>query len=316
MRLKQNVSLFAIGFLLIFAVGCTTTTTGSQQTGSGAFLGGTKGLALEFLAGAPPEMVFDTNYPFSINVRVEDIGEWDVAKEDAQFKLTGINPNDFAITTTDLVKFLPEDLQGAQKDPNGNVITGTISNIEYPTLQYTSTVAGQVQFNVRVDACYGYGTRAQTQLCIVEDFLGRTGEEGVCEPSEAKVVENSGSPVHVTSFTESVVGTNKVSFIFKIKHVGAGNVYEPGTTCNADYQHKNKIKVKVINPNLGPLTCSGLDGGTLEGLVWLNSEDTSVRCTLTVDDASLGDYNKVLNMVLEYDYKDSVEAPLVVKQGS
>ena len=318
MKIMNKVMLLFVGVLLVLSFGCSSSTNNTTTASSGAFIGGTKGLDLSFLSGAPPDSVFDNNYSFSVNVKAENVGEWDVPKDKATFTMTGINPSDFGLTTADMTKHPDDDLSKTQKDPNGNVIQGGISNIEFSSLEYASSVNGQVQFNLKAEACYAYGTKTQTQLCVAKDLLNKNGEQGVCNPNEIKNVENSGAPVQVVSnsFHESVIGSNKISFDFNIKHVGLGSVYEPTSACNADVNHRNKVYVKVMDPGLGQLSCSGLDGGALEGLVTLYNGERSVRCTLTVDSDKLQDYEKVLNMELTYDYKDSVEKSLIVKQGS
>jgi len=313
--------LFAVVAVLILGIGtgCSSSTTNGENGGissSGAFIGGTKGIAMEFLPGAPPDSVFDVNYPFSVNVKTENVGEWEINKSNIFFTITGVNPSDFGLLQGNLTKIPDENLDRAQKDPNGNQIQGTVSNIEFNGFQYQSKVAGQVQFNVKAEACYLYGTTAQTQLCISKDFLGKSGEKGTCVASENKNVENSGAPVHITTFTESVVGNNKLSFIFNVKHVGTGAVYEPNTLCSTDLAHRNKVKVKVSDPAIGQISCSGLEGGLLEGIVTLYQGERSIRCTLTVDNDKLNDYEKVINIQVMYDYKDYIETPLLVKQGS
>ncbi len=324
MRIMNKIVLLIVGALLVLSFGCSsnTTNTGTKTT-TGAFIGGTKGLDLSFVSSAPPDSVFDTNYSFSVNVKAENVGEWNVPKENVTFTLTGINPSDFGVSAQNMTKHPQDDLNGAQKDPNGNVIQGGISNVEFNNLEYQSKVNGEVQFNLKAEASYQYGTKAQTQICVAKDLLGKNGEAGVCNPNGDKTVENSGAPIQIVSgasssaFTESAIGNNKISFYFNIKNVDTdGSVYQHGSSCNPEVNHRNKVYVKVENPGLGQLSCSGLDGGQLEGYVTLYNGERSIRCTLTVDSDKLQDYEKVLNIVLTYDYKDSVEKSLIVKQGS
>jgi hypothetical protein len=317
MKFKHMVFFLGVALLLAFAAGCSKQTdTTKTTTSTGAFVGGKTGLTLSFLSGAPPDSVFDTNNPFTVNVKIENTGEWNVPKDKMALTITGVNPTDFGLTSSDLTKHPDDDLNGAQKDPSGKAIQGAITNIEFGNFQYAGTVAGQAKFNIKAEACYNYGTKAQTQLCISKDFLGRTGEVGVCNPSETKTVENSGAPVQFSKFSESVLGNNKISFVFDVQHVGDGNVYQLDSNCNPDISTKNKVKVTVSDPGLGPISCSGLEGGdALSGFVTLYEDTRSIRCTLTVDADKLSDYAKVLGITAEYDYKDSVDTQLTVKQG-
>lgn len=280
-----------------------------------AFIGGKQGLVMEFLPGAPPEEVFDSNNPFSIDIKLENKGEWDVDMNDATIRITGIDPTDFGLVTGNLTKHPDENLTAAQRDPQGNVIQGAITNIEFPGLEYVDTVAGFVQFNIKAENCFEYGTKAQSQLCMKEDLLGKTGEKGVCNPNEEKIVDNSGAPVHVTTLTESVSGRDKISFVFNIKHVGDGRVYRKATSCSTDFNDRSKVFVTVNDPQIGVLTCSGLEGGSTTGFATLFDDERSIRCTVNVNEASLGDYEKVLNIEVEYGYKESIETPLIVKHS-
>ena len=302
--------------MLIFVVGCGQQEETTVTTGGTSFIGGSDGLSLEFMEGAPPAEVYDANFPFSVNVKVENIGEWDVAKEDISVKITGIDPADFG--SPELLKQPLDDLNGAQKDPQGNIIQGTISNLDFSGFQYEGTVSGSVQFNIRAETCYEYGTRAQSQVCIKKDFLGTTGEAGLCEASEAKPADNSGAPVQVEKLTESVMARNKISFLFDIAHIGTGTIHEMGTSCNTTMVKKNRVWVNVTDPALGIIECSGLDAGSTatEGFVTLYNDMRSIRCTLTIDDANLDDYVKVINMELKYGYKEHTDTPLVVKHAS
>lgn len=135
MKIKHILIFLMLSFLLVFAYGCNKI-EGGKKTTTGAFIGGTQGLSLDFLSGAPPESVFDTNNPFAINVKIKNIGEWDIPRDKATITVTGINPNDFGVTPSDLSKNPTEDLTGSKKDPSGNIIEGTTTNLEYDNLQY------------------------------------------------------------------------------------------------------------------------------------------------------------------------------------
>ncbi|NQV08793.1 hypothetical protein HQ529_03000 [Candidatus Woesearchaeota archaeon] len=295
--------------------GCTDETS-STITGDKAFIGGKVGLTMEFLSGAPPEEVFDSNNPFSIDIKLENEGEWGVNMNDTTIKITGIYPSDFGLLTSeDLIKHPDEDMTAAQRDPQGNTIQGTITDIEFEGLEYNREIAGFVQFNIKAENCFEYGTTAQSQLCIKEDLLGKTGEEGTCDPNGEKTMDNSGAPIHVTKLSESVAGKDKISFVFNVEHIGDGKVYKMDTSCSTDFNDRNKVFITVNDPGIGALSCSGLEGGSTSGYATLFDDERSIRCTINLDEASLGDYEKVLNVVIEYGYKESIETPLIVKHS-
>lgn len=312
--MKNAFYVILITLLLITAIGCTkqsaTTTTGK------AFIGGNKGLAMSFLTGAPPESVFDTDNPFTISVKLDNVGEYDIAKADATVEITGIDPASFNTTAAALKKDSPEDLKGASLDSAGNIIQGVTTTVDFDNLQYQSKVSGTVSFTLIASACYEYGTRAQAKLCILKDLIGRTTESRFCNPNNENIAaESSSAPVQVMTMSENVLGANKVAFAFKIKNTGTGNLYQKATECNPSIPTRDKVWVDVTNTGLGDLTCSGLKDGTATmGYVTLYNNEASVRCTQTITDPR--DADKVVEVKLTYGYKESIQKTLQVKQGS
>lgn len=332
----KNKTIF-LTILLIAALILASCEGGSSGQPSGktsagaqgkAFIGGKVGLEGVFLAGAPPAEVFDNdNFPFDINLKVENKGEWDVKANEAITEIVGIQPEEFSATRQDLNKTASEDLTGAKLDSQGNSIAGTITNFEYKDLQYKKNITGNYPFPLRANLCYSYGTKAAAQLCILSDLTGKTrktGEEALCEATNNNIqVENSGAPVHVDNFAQSVTGTNKISFSFNIKHVGGSDnrVSEKGSRCDPQPARKDKIYVKV-DVGLPSVSCSGLRdplvvGSKTEGFVKLfgetaGSEERAVYCTLPLV-VDRTDFKKQVNIELTYDYKQFVNTELLVK---
>ncbi|MBU0980618.1 MAG: hypothetical protein KJ709_07450 [Nanoarchaeota archaeon] len=301
--------------ILLFLAGCGDGEV--DQGSSGAFIGGTRGLNIEFTEGAPPEEIFDTNDKFDINVMIENVGEWHVVKEFAIITIKGINMDDFGITS--LSKTPDEDLEPAQKDPQGHEIKGTKTNVEFSDLEYVGDVAGEVVFdNLVAQACFGYGTKVQSKICVNEDLLGTAGEDRICDPNAQRDVENSGGPVHITEMEESVLGSNKIAFTFTVKHVGGGDIYQNMSGCIGEREYKNKVWVEIHDPDIGALSCSGLEktGDLVSGEITLYEDEKSQRCTITLAEDDFGDFEKVIEMELSYDYKELVDTKLIVKHGS
>ena len=189
MASKYLYAILIIG-ILFFVFGCEQQDEEEKVSTGQAFIGGSRGLSLSFTEGAPPDEVFDLNFPFSINVKLENLGEWDITDEnDATLSIIGIDPADFGKTPAFLVQDSAVPLSGSKLDPQGNVIPGTITNLDFEDIQYASTVTGKVEFVIRASVCYEYGTKVNTKICILEDLLGVTRrgiEEAVCNPNEAK----------------------------------------------------------------------------------------------------------------------------------
>jgi hypothetical protein len=304
--------------ILFFVFGCEKQGEGGPSVQiKKAFIGGTRGLDISFTESAPPDEVFDTNFPFSINIKLENVGEWDIMNpSDTTLSIVGIDPADFGKTSEFLIKNSPVPMMGAKLDPQGNRITGTIANIDFPDLQYVSTVAGKVQFVLRASACYEYGTKVNTKICILDDLLGITRkgiEEAVCNPNEPKAFENSGAPVQVNNIKETVMGTDRVSLSFDIEHVGSGDVFKKATECSATIADKDKVYVKVSTGEPG-VQCSGIDGGGAEGYTTLFSGKRSIICTQQLP-SPRGDFEKSITINLEYGYRQYVDTQLTVKHA-
>jgi len=333
MASKSAFLISGIALLMLLA-GCSESPE-TGDTSTGAFIGGDEGVLLGFLEGAPPSEVFDTSSDFSLSIRLENAGENDIIAENYDnapvLRITGIDPADFGTTSSALTKTIDVELMGAKLDPQGNVIQGTIETIDFPTdgsnLQYQGEVSGNVEFKLRASLCYEYVSKAQAKLCVREDLLGTTGKEGICDPNADKNIENSGAPVHVSNFIESVMGSNKVAFVFKIKHLGQGNVYQRGLSpaCDASsHANRDKVWVEINNPHLGSMTCSGL-GGTgavttgsgntqIQGYTTLYGGERSIRCTLELDDPQ--DLEKVVEIRLKYAYEDYADTTVTVKHAT
>lgn len=315
-RMVSKSIIITLLSLLIVLVGCTTQEEDNDQV-LGSFIGGSEGLDMNFLEGAPPQEVYDHDFPFGINLRVENMGEFDVPLGKVNIEITGIDPSDFGKTQDDLNTSSEEDMRGRHKDVEGNIIPGSILNFNFDDLQYQGNVSGQVTFNIKADACYSYGTFANSKICVLEDLLGTTKAAAFCNPNEEKTVESSGAPVKITAFREDVASKNKVRFVFTVTHAGEGSPHEKGSLCDESYSKRDWIHVKIdTGLSDGDLKCSGLRNGNpvgsgYEGDFQLYSGERSIACNQEIDD--LGDYEKQVSIELTYDYNQHIVQELMVK---
>jgi len=310
--------LMAVGalFLLLFATGCPgpeepTTTIGK------AFVGGSQGLEITFLTGLPPSDVFDTDNPFQVGLKIENKGEFSIDnKNDIQITITGINPEDFGVTSAQLSDASPDPLQGRRLDGAGNVIQGDFTTVEFPEMQYVNTISGSIPFTIRANVCYEYGTKAQGKLCIAEDLRGITGEPSICDPNRVIPAENSGAPIQITNFRQNVAGPNKVDFFFTIRKTSGvtDSLFKKGSSCDPLLANRDVVWVDVSETGLGTLTCSGLrEGTTTTGFVTLFNNEREIRCSQVVDDPA--DLEKVIDIELTYAYKEFIDRTLNVKHA-
>ncbi len=307
---KDLLAVVACAMLLL--AGCGGGSDNAQSAGS-SFLGGTSGLLVSFEENSPPAEVLDKgNFPFDIIVKLKNSGEWDIPKEKVRVKISGILPSQFSLLDSDLLKNAPEDMPKMQKDSTGTLIDSQPVFVEFTNFDHKGAITGQqLNYPLRADVCYNYGTLAVSQLCVAENILAQKNTE-ICKVNEAKEVFNSGAPVQVSSLTESARSSSKIGFTFTVEHKGTGDIYEKDTMCNKESRvFEDRVYVKV-DAGVEGVACSGLDQQT-EGFVKLVGGSKVVSCTLDV--ANPSDYKLPIAITLGYDYEVGQSTQIVVKSS-
>lgn len=302
---------------MIFIFGCQS----SNNEGPGnvnPFMGGTRGLSIQFSEGAPPAEVFDANtYPFDIEVKLLNIGEVDVPKDKVTIRISGINPTDFGKTEQDFIKTgIDEDIIATTIDSEGNTIEPPPVFVTFPGLMFKETLPGNNQFPVRADVCYSYRTEAFADGCVRANILS-IEKDAVCQVQETKTVYNSGAPIHIAEFSEQPSGSDKIRYIFKIQHKGSGRFYLPNSRCPLDLQNARLNENRVhflIESRVVDLQCSGLKGSSgKEGDVLLINGEATIHCTQQT--SSNLDFIDKIRLTITYDYKENTETSLLVKKS-
>ena len=184
----------------------------------------------------------------------------------------------------------------------------------FEDLNYVKKLSGNNVFPIRAEVCYKYETLANSKICIREDLLETSTKAGVCVVNEAKVVYSSRAPVQVVSFREITMGKNKVMLEFTLRHDGNGRVWTAGSDCEYSLKDEDKVFV-TVNTDLTGLKCSGLTGGGDEsGYVKLFEGEAIVTCTQSVDTTT--DFEKIVEIKLEYDYEDDKTVDLLVRESA
>ncbi len=316
---KEMIFLTITFIALLFLVsGCSK----SQQskgpatgTSSGAFIGGTDGVTLAFMDGSPPPEVYDNKlYPFSVSLKVSNQGEWDVPAGKAKIVIRGIDAADFGNPKVE--ETLNYEIYGKRKDAQGTITPGTITNVDFPGFSYSKKLTGSAVFNIQANICYPYGGKASTKMCIWKEMPRpkRTGD--VCDVTRRMNPENSGSPVHISDFSQYPVGPHKISFSFKITHVGTGQLFSPeNANCQeGDFSTKDKVKV-TVDTGIAGLTCPTLgssSGSSVSGEVKLFKDGNTITCTQDVGNVA-SDFEKAISIITEFNYKKSAQKSLIVK---
>jgi len=305
----------AIAVILIMLTACAGAGKKGEKVDLGApFVGGTAGLSAEFIDFR--KEVFDGGRdPFDIIVKLENKGEATVMPGRARVKISGINPAEFGKLEEDMAKSTSEELLKASKDPQGNILTGSQSTIEFTGLNRFSPIAGsQVTFPLRADVCYTYYTEAVSKLCIRENLLAPE-PGGICEINEDKEVKNSGAPVQFGAVKETSRGKDRISFSFEISNVGTGNVFERGSVCDKSTRAKESLVYVEVDTGIPGLQCTGLttSGTKAEGSIKLYEGKKIVTCTQTI--TSKADYEQQIKLRATYDYEEYKQTQITVKSS-
>ena len=319
MEMKNTILaglVLLLAFLLISASGCSTQ---NQPVGSNPFVGGTTGLAISFMENYPPLSIYDSGTtPFNIDVNLENKGEWEVKKEDVIVRILGINPAEFGVAFTDLMKQPDDDLPPVIKQSGTNEVTAsTPVTVEFPEMNYGSTNVGNLPaMNLVARVCYLYGTNAMAEVCVKKNPMDTSTK--ICTVEGYKTVYNSGAPVQVVNFHQSQVGRNKVGFSFTIQQKGTGKVYEKSTKCGLDTTpRENRVWVEVTASGWDAIRCTGLQGGNSGTVIIPSSTDKSgsagFTITCTQDIETQTDYPQAVNLKLMYDYEEDAVTTLTVK---
>jgi hypothetical protein len=305
--------LIAILVLAFFVVGCQAGTK-KQVALEAPFIGGSQGLALDF-QNLRKEIFDGGSDPFEVLVKLDNKGEELVKKENVRVKLSGINPAEFSKSELDLMLNAPDDVIEMRKDPQGGTLPGQQVVVEFSGLNHKGVISGaSAQFPLRADVCYLYRTKTVSELCVRENLLTpRTG--GICELNEDKSVFNSGAPVQVTNFREATRAKDKVGFSFEVKNVGTGSVFQRNSMCDrSERKNENRVYV-IVETGLSGLQCTGLEtaGRGAEGFVTLYDGSKIVSCAQSI--SSRSDYEQLINIETIYDYEQSIQSTIVVKNS-
>lgn len=300
--------------MLALLVACAAGGTKKQVSLGSPFVGGTQGLVLSFQDFRSE--VFDGNRdPFDIIVNLQNNGENLVKKENVKVSLSGINPVEFSKTEQDLVKNAADDAIETRKDSQGGVLLGPPVFTEFVGLNHKGSIAGaSAQFTIRADVCYLYRTRAASKLCIRSNLLTPPAG-GICELNEDKPFFNSGAPVQIASFKETVRAKDKIGFTFEIKNVGQGSLFERNSVCDRSQRQKENRVYVTIATGLNGLSCTGLETTAIgaEGFVTLYGGSKIVSCAQTVSTAS--DFEQLVGVEVVYDYEEMIQNTLTVKSS-
>lgn len=292
MRHNRQVTLIALGVVFLFVIAACGGGSGDVPGGAPTtpFIGGNKGLEIGFLDDLPPKEVTDGGFlPFQAIVKLKNVGEFDLKRNQVSVNLIGIDPRDFGVNPTDLKNRIPEDDPSPrQRDAEGNIIEATETFVTFPasgSFNFNGDIVGNSVFIFRADVCYRYQTKALSEICVLENLIDTT-DDTICDASGTKPISSSGSPIQVNRFRETVVGKDKIQFSFDIVHSGPGSIFGGDFITFADQplvvtrlsQKLSDTSVKLngeVNPQ-GELTTAWFEYGTSSSNLNIKTPEVSV----------------------------------------
>lgn len=317
MRIKVMFSIILLISLLI--MGCTKDKPPSMTQ---TFIGGNVGLNMYFQEGMPPPAIYDGgNYPFGVDVVIENAGEADIGPGTenpfAQVRLEGILPENYGLTPADFEQNLQIPLAGSHRNFDGTILPGQTTDIIFENLNFLADLAGNQQTTIRAVACYDYQNFAVTKLCFRRDMLEGVQDVSICSARGPKDIANSGGPLQITKVIQNPLGENRVQVTFTIEHMGTGEFFSrlENETCDPSVRNPNKYRLEVIvhgmNNENAQVNCPRL-GGT-EGIVTLyNGAPQTITCSVE-EESPVRIFEDTLTIELRYRYSEFIEQPIIIQ---
>jgi hypothetical protein len=332
---KKFFSLFLIAIILfsaLFIAGCSSGESWNNEVGG--FIGGTTGLRMGIVEGAPPSVLLDAGAnPFSVIISLENIGEADVGPGTdnplLMARITGIDYTNFGFSSGQAVQSINQNLDSAKRNYDGSEMPGAITYVNFDNLVYKPDVSTDVSLVIRAEICYDYESYATATFCMKSNIFNSWDDNGICTIRESKPVGNSGSPLHITRVEEAPINNNTVQIMFYIEHVGRGAFFQRSSysslsdVCLFSDANPNINKVEVfvepVQDNSYSLDCprlrTGLTGGGASGVVTLvRGAPLAITCSLSrTRPTSIQAYKDIINIRLRYRYGEYVEIPITIQ---
>jgi len=318
----------------LFVPGCSSSRRFNSEAAIGGFLGGTQGLAIHVMEGAPPKVIVGSGaVPFSFIIPLENVGESPVGPGTdnplIMARLTGIVYRNFGLTEETGAQTLDAKIESAKVNYDGTVLPGEINYISFDKLAYLPPVYDTIMLPIRAEVCYDYESFATTQFCMKKDVLESWEDSTICTLKGPKPVGNSGSPIHITYVEEAPISNQTVQLNFVIEHVGRGvffirnaysSLYE---ICDFGDVGRNMYKVEVfvepLQPDIYVVNCTRLDtrlsnGGTSGIVRMFEGAPLTMTCFLSrTKPMNVRVYADLLNIRLRYRYGEFVEVPILIQ---
>ncbi|MCD4759951.1 hypothetical protein K8R33_03615 [archaeon] len=307
--MKKIAFLVVITFVLLIS-GCS-----EDVEIEGPFIGGTDGLEISFVDGAPISQ-FTANSDVPIKIGLKNKGEYDLPENSVEVALYGLAMSDFSLSS-DYVSVVPGIL-GTKK---GLIGEGAQVNVDMGIINYQGSVSGEyINPTLHARVCYPYRTEAAVTACISSSEIVEGGGESVCVLGEERINSQrvSSSPIQITSFVEEVYGIDEVKFNMEVENKGFGDVYMDDFSCESlgdtivKANKANKIHFRVIPEDVSCVSFDGIEGN--EGYLKLTAGTKTLRCTMPVENTG-ANYQREITVFLDFEYVQSMSKLLKILQS-
>jgi hypothetical protein len=299
-------------FFLVFVVtllisGCSP----DEVIDEGPFVGGTSGVSLSFVEGAPVSE-FSVIEGVPVQIMLKNNGEYDLLADSVEVALYGLSMSDYGLNSNYSV--VEGGMIGIKKD---FIEEGAEILVNKGIMKYLGSVTTSLDINLKAKVCYPYSAEARISACALSRNIISAGGESVCEISGEKYSSTrvSASPVQITSFTEALSGSNEVMFRIEIENKGFGNVFVDTAECSSldgTTLDKDKIHYRIEQEDV---VCTSFDGiESNEGYLKLTDGKKTLICKMPVEDGSSG-YTKELAIYLDFKYVESTSKDLTILEA-
>ena len=297
--------VFVLLLATIFVSACGGDDEGSVS--EGPFVGGSNGIALSFVEGAPYQE-FAAGQDIPIKLLLKNNGEHDVANGNIEAKLFGVDLNSFSLESGWTVVNSP--LIGVKK---GFLEEGSEKIVDMGTMNYVGDVSNQLDTKLYSKICYPYRTSASIKVCVSSKEVEDSGGEVICEVEGDKISEGSVSsgPVQLISFTEQFEGVGKLAFKLAVENQGGGQVFSKDSSCESvDTVEGNLEEDKIYLTMPEDITCFFIEGDeTNAGYVRVGGN--VITCHMDVENTG-STFERNINVLLDYRYVESTSVDLTI----
>lgn len=310
--MNRGFKLFGIFLVLVLISGATGCE--DKKVGAGAYIGGTDGLSIGFVADEPPTNVLDNDQDsFFITLSLENKGEYDIPKGEIIGTISGIPKADFSMSSLNAKS--SNVVEGRHKVA-GEIVEGASDELGFAEARYKYDLNADLLQKMRVDVCYLYETTGLAKLCL-KNKPSERGKDDICKVNNENVdLESSSGPVKITNVKEQSAGASEVLLMFDVENVGEGEPYLPNTfSSDCTYQDKNRNRLDVSVESVSgtvSVRCTLL-GDSSSGDIKLVGDKKKVTCRLGTRGLQETAFESPFNIKLNYFYKVALYKEILIE---